>query len=298
MGILDHAANAVNGVASAAEGGLSDWYNKSFLPSIFGGNEFTSPTTGNWKYPLTMEETQHTSRLAFNATDAFQGNDGGDQRAKVFGKYGQLKYKTIGTVFLYMPELEVAYSQNFTDDGRGLLWQLNNAVQQNGGYDKIAGSGGIAAVQSMLGNIANNTGLVKDFADAVKNQHNSANFTGTQLRRQKFVFDLRPRDINELKQIAGLLQFFKANSATTLHNGDYMRIPSRWVIEELPSPSAKRIIPPFRFGPAFLTNVHIDYTPDGSWKKFGTGDPIAMTLTLEFMEMTIITREDIANHKL
>lgn len=288
----------VNDMGAAAQSKISELYNDSFLPSIFGGNEFTSPTTGNWKYPLTMEEDQHTSRLAFNATDAIQGNDGGDQRAKVFGKYGQLKYKTIGTVFLYMPELDVAYSQNFTDDGRGLLWQLNNAVMQAGGYGKIAGEGGVAALKTLGGAVANSTGLVKDFADAVKNQHNSANFTGTQLRRQKFVFDLRPRDINELKQIAGLLQFFKANSATTLNDGDYMRIPSRWVIEEIPSPKAKRIIPPFRFGPAFLTNVHIDYTPDGSWKKFGTGDPIAMTLTLEFMEMTIVTREDIAKYKL
>ena len=121
----------------------------------------------------------------------------------------------------------------------------------------------------------------------------SSHFTGTVLRQQKFDFELRPRNMAELVQVAGLIQFFKANSATSLSVGDTMGTPSRWIIEELCTNTAGRIIAPFRFGPAYLTSINIDKTPDGSWKTFESGDPIAMNLTLEFMEITIVTKEDI-----
>lgn len=265
------------------------------IQSVIGSGNWTSRTQGVYKFPLTLDDSQHLSRLVFNATDAIEGNEADGGRSKVFGNYKYLKYRTIGSVFLYMPEIETSYIQNFNDDGRGLLWQLNNAIQSNGGYGQLIGPGGEAALKTLGGEIANNVapGVVKDFFRSVKNQHNSANFTGTQLRRQKFSYELRPRNAAELQQVGGLIQFFKANSATTLQQGDYMRVPSRWVIEEMVSSTSARYLPPFRFGPAFLTEVTVDYTPDGSWKTFGNGDPIAIKLDLEFIEITIVTREDI-----
>ncbi|UOL48752.1 baseplate tail-tube junction protein [Pseudomonas phage Astolliot] len=251
-------------------------------------------TRGNWKYPLTIQDSQHTSRLAFTATTAITGDEPDAGRAKIFGDWKRLRTKDIGTVFLYMPKIEQQYTQNYSDDGRGLAWQLVNAFQSAGGIDNF-GDASAAALKTGIAEVANRAapGLVRDFSQTVKNQHLSAHFTGTQLRRQKFTFEMRPRNYDELVQIAGILQFFKANSATSLRSGDTMETPARWAIEEICPTAGDRVIEPFRFGPAFLADVHIDKSPDGAWKTFASGDPIAFVLTLEFMEITIVTRDDI-----
>ena len=282
-------ASAVNSATDAADRALS-----AVLPSYGKGSGSTGGTTGNWKYPLTLDGTQHTSRIAFTATNAIEGDESDGGRSKAFGNYKRLKFKDIGTVFLYMPKISKTYSQNYTEEGRGMLWQMVNAFQNGGGMENLSESS-LAVLRTAVGEIANTVapGAIRDFSQTVKNQHLSATFGGTALRTQKFDFELRPRNPAELVQIAGLFKFFAANSATSLIQGDYLRVPSRWVIEEMCSNPEERIIKPFRFGPAYLTSVSIDYTPDGSWKTFKNGDPISFVLSLEFMEITIVTREEI-----
>lgn len=302
MGLLDTATGYLNKAVSGTVSGAKTAINtvsgeKNILVTT--GNDKTSKAKPMFRYPLTVEGQQHTSKLAFNATDFIQGNESTSMRSEIFGNYKKMKSKNIGSVFLYMPELETSYTQNYTDDGRGLLWVINNAVQNNGGYNKFFGKDVLSAVGKDVGAYELNKhapNVMKDFYRQVWNQHNSANFTGTHLRRQKFSFDLRPRNPDELAQIAGMIKFFKENSATSLQGDTWLRVPSRWYIEEMSNQNSSRVIPLFRFGPAFLTNVDVDYTPDGSWKTFESGDPIAIKLHLEFMENTIVTREDIQRY--
>lgn len=288
-----------NQAAGWAAGKVQDTWD-SITGMLGGSGNNTSKTKGKWMYPKTLQGTHHTSRLVFNATDAIQGNEPTSRRAEIFGGLTTLREKNIGSVFLYMPELETSYTQNFTEDGRGLLWVLNNAIQNGGGYDNLFGQAGVEGAKAVLGYELDKhaPSLMKDFGRSVRNKHNSANFTGTALRKQSFTFELRPRSRDELVQIAGMLKFFKANSATSLVTNDYIRVPSRWYIEEVATSFSNRIIPPFKFGPAFLTNIEIDYTPDGMWKSFENGDPIAIKLKLEFIENTIVTREDIQDFDL
>lgn len=292
-------ANAVNSAASSAAKSIQGGWD-SITGMLGGDGNNTSKSIGQmWKYPLTLGDSQHTTRLVFNATDAIQGNEEGSRRSEIFGSVNTLREKNIGSVFLYMPELETSYTQNYNEDGRGLLWVLNNAIQNGGGYDNLYGQAGIEAAKAAVGYQLDKhaPSLMKDFGRSVRNKHNSANFTGTALRKQSFTFDLRPRNREELVQIAGLIKFFKANSATSLVSNDYIRVPSRWYIEELGAGTVREI-PQFKFGPCFLTNIEIDYSPDGGWKTFGNGDPIALKLKLEFMENTIVTREDIEDFNL
>lgn len=293
-GLLDKGKNFVKATASDISNGAAS-LNKKFNPYAGSGN-VSGQAKGNWKYPLTLQGTQHTSRLVFTATNAISGDEPDAGRAKAFGNWKRLKFRDIGSVFMYMPKLQQSYTQNYSDDGRGILWQLVNAFQAAGGVDNF-GNASAAALKTGVAEVANNVapGVVRDFSQVVKNQHMSSHFTGTQLRKQKFEFELRPRNEDELYEIGGLITFFKANSATSLSAGDTMGTPARWIIEEISTDTGHRHIAPFRFGPAYLADVTLDKTPDGSWKTFESGDPIAVILTLEFMEITIVTREDIEN---
>lgn len=292
--LLDKGKNFVTSTSNDAINTASS-LNKKWNPYAAGGGA-AGQSKGIWKYPLTIQVPQHTSRLVFTATNAISGDETDSGRAKAFGNWKRLSFRDIGSVFLYMPKLQQAYTQNYTDDGRGLIWQMYNAFQAAGGVDNF-GDSMAAGLKTGIAQGAQTIapGLVRDFSQVVKNQHMSSHFTGTQLRKQRFDFELRPRNEEELYQIAGLIQFFKANSATSLSAGDTMITPSRWIIEEISTNTAGRHIAPFRFGPAYLADVQIDKTPDGSWKTFESGDPIAINLTLEFMEITIVTREDIEN---
>ncbi|MNV35013.1 Tail-tube assembly protein [compost metagenome] len=238
----------------------------------------------------------HSSRLVFTATTVITGDEPDAGKSKAFGNYKRLRFSDIGSVFMYMPKMQQSYTQNYSDDGRGLIWQMYNAFQSAGGVDNF-GDAGAAALKVGIAQGINTVapGMTRDFSQTVKNQYMSSHFTGTQLRKQKFDFELRPRNEEELFQVAGLIQFFKANSASSLGASGTMSTPARWIIEEVCKNTAGRHIAPFRFGPAYLADVQIDKTPDGSWRTFESGDPIAINLTLEFMEITIITREDIEN---
>ena len=292
------AKNFVMGGANEIKNSVNS-FNKKWNPYAGSAGSGGSTSKGIWKYPLTLQDTQHSSRLAFIATDAISGDEPDAGRSKIFGNMTRLAFKDIGSVFMYMPKIQQSYTQNFSEDGRGIVWQVINAFQSKGGVDNF-GNASAAALQTGLSELANTTapGLVRDFSQTVKNPHLTSHFSGTQLRKQKFEFELRPRNEDELYQIAGLLRFFKANSATSLSAGDTMRTPSRWVIEEIPASDylkGNRHISPFKFGPAYLVDVQVDNSPDGSWKTFESGDPIAFNLSLEFMEITIVTREDIEN---
>lgn len=289
---LDKAKNFVTKTGSDLANKASS-LNKQFNAFAGSGNT-TGKTAGNWRYPLTLSEPQHTSRLAFTATNAISGDEPDAGRSKAFGEFKRMMFRDIGSVFLYMPKLQQSYTQNYSDDGRGLIWQMVNAFQSAGGVDKFGDASAAALKTGISQGISTVApGLTRDFSQVVKNQHMSSHFTGTQLRRQKFEFELRPRNEDELVQIAGLIQFFKANSATSLSSGDTMGTPCRWIIEELTTQKANRHIAPFRFGPAYLADVSIDKTPDGQWKTFESGDPIGINLTLEFIEITIVTKQDI-----
>lgn len=290
--ISGKAKNFVMGGANEIKNGV-DSFNKKWNPYANGGAGNGS-TGGIWKYPLTLQDQQHSSRLVFTATSPIPGDEPDAGRSKVFGNVKGLKFRDIGAVFLYMPKIQQSYTQMYSEDGRGIIWQMVKAFQSKGGVDNF-GDASAAALQTGGAEIANKVapGLVRDFSQTVKNPHLSSHFTGTALRKQTFDFELRPRNEDELFQMAGLLQFFKANSATSLTAGDTMSTPSRWIIEEISTNTAQRHIAPFRFGPAYLVDVKIDKTPDGYWKTFQSGDPIAINLTLEFMEITIVTRDDI-----
>jgi hypothetical protein len=294
---FDKMASDLEGKATSfVKSGVSELsaLNKKYNPFAAGGGG-AGRTGGIWRYPLTIADQQHTSRLVFTATSSIEGDSPDAGRSKAFGNVKGLKFRDTGAVFLYMPKLQQAYTQNYSEEGRGLIWQLAKAFNSAGGIDKFGDASAAALKTGVTAGIqAIAPNLVRDFYQNVKNQYMSSHFTGTQLRKQKFDFELRPRNEEELFQIAGILQFFKANSATSLVNGgDLLTTPCRWIIEEVSTNYAGRHIAPFRFGPAYLVDVQIDKTPDGQWKTFENGDPIAINLTLEFMEITIVTRDDI-----
>ena len=42
-----------------------------------------------------------------------------------------------------------------------------------------------------------------------------------------------------------------------------------------------------------ITNVDVNYTPDGAWATYGDGTPVATTLSLSLQETKLLFAEDV-----
>lgn len=262
-------------------------------------------------FPSTLGRERHKSIIAFTC---IQPRDKLASLASSFGVKPVLGHNDGGTVFLYMPDLgERTYGQSFKDEGMGMMEKIISAFMGGGDLGDKFSKAGTMILSSVGGDTRDK--LSTDIA----NPHTTTRYEGPELRKQSFEFELFPRNESELRAIRDIVQFFKLNSSTrvggnsqtfnptaaptvsaaagnVLNNsllvGDRLKYPDQWLIQELvQDPSKGRIMPPFRFGPAYCNSVSITDAKDRP--TFVTGDSISYTLKLEFTEATMLTSADI-----
>lgn len=262
-------------------------------------------------FPSTLGRERHKSIIAFTC---IQPKDKLASLAASFGTKPVFGHTDGGTVFLYMPDLgERAYGQNFNSDEMGMMEKIITAFMGDGDIgDKFSKAG------TMIGSTIGGDARDKLSTD-IANPHTTTRYEGPVLRTQSFTFELFPRDEGELTAIRDIVRFFKLNSSTRVGGnqqevdvvnaarsgnlinnvsngsmlvGDRLKYPDQWLIQELsPDPKKGRIMPLFKFGPAYCTSVKI--TDAHNRPTFITGDTISYTLTLDFTEATMLTSADI-----
>lgn len=260
-------------------------------------------------FPSTLGRDRHKSLIAFQCIEP---RDKLKPLYESFGTKPVYGHNDAGTVFLYMPDLgERSYQQGFnTTEPMGMIEKIMAAFMGDGDTASKFTAAGQAVASSIIG-----TSLDKISTD-IANPHTTARYEGPTLRQQTFTFELFPRNKEELVAIRDIVKFFKLHSSTrvgaratttgegagllekagsTLNNvlvGDRLKYPDMFVIQEISQESAKgRIMPLFKFGPAYCTSVSITDAKDRP--TFGTGDSISYTLKLDFVEATMLTSADI-----
>jgi len=261
-------------------------------------------------FPSTLGRDRHKSIIAFTCVDP---KDKLEPLSNSFGVKPVLGQNDHGTVFLYMPDLgDRIYAQGFDSDEMGMIEKILGAFMGDGDLtSKFSQSATI--IGSSIGGDARDK-LSTDIA----NPHTTVRYKGPELRSQTFEFELFPRDENELISIRNIVQFFKLNSSTrvgantqafnpgaapsvgsavsnasnnSLLVGDRLKYPSQWIIQEVSQSKKDRIMPLFRFGPAYCESITITDAKDRP--TFITGDSISYTLKLQFKEATMLTSADI-----
>lgn len=141
-------------------------------------------------------------------------------------------------------------------------------------------------------------------------------FKGTSLRTQTFTYQFNPRSLNELKVVANIIKTFYRLSLATRTSAEspirgwtpgeeyregfakyatLLKTPPIWMIEEVSNVEDSnnvRYIPRFVFGPAGISSIRLNRTPDSYWKTFkGTaGDPTSIELEITFNELIPMDR--------
>ncbi|MGL5580736.1 MAG: baseplate tail-tube junction protein [Cetobacterium sp.] len=274
-------------------------------------------------YPLSINDIDtttgqhiHSSSLIFHITRPMDGGNltGKSLKSKQDGflKSPQTA-ATLGMIQMHMPAMVENVSHNYASGDTTVLNDLVDSVRvaQSKGGDSLEKffNGSKAMAERTMGRIVQsdtaNQSVVMETGEITK-QRSSLLYNGTALRTHTFSYSLRPRSVAELKHVGEIIYMFRMFSSgsrgvmswlkkmeLTRDGFDYdtfgvVEAPPIWFVEErVNNPMQHRSIDKFMFGPAVVTGVRVNKTPDQIYQTIAKtgGDPVEVELEITMQEM-------------
>ena len=242
-----------------------------------------------------------------------------------FYDYNQAKsYTKLGdpSILLYMPEdISTGFRSNW--GGKAMSTVARNAMAAAGqeGFNKLKSAGdslfkqidkavaltGAAAirkaVQKVSGDSLSNDDVFGAISGAILNPNVELLYQGTDLRNFQLNFKLVPRSDDESIDINKIVHQFKrtmlpsaipgkvfggSNPGTI---GGFIGVPNLVKVSFMKGSGQHPVLPVFKM--CALTQVDVNYTPDGAYATYRDGQPVALVLTLNFQETKMVFAEDL-----
>jgi hypothetical protein len=193
------------------------------------------------------------------------------------------------------------------------------AASAGGIVGKVLSS--IPGVSGMTGGLLGMIGgnVIQSGAEAAfsvkQNPYMEMMFSGVGFRKFQFEFIMRPRDGDEVEEVAEILNKFRTFTKPTYTEGSlgksFMDYPMEFQIEFLTSgqrtmPNSDDSQATRQGGMSFMTNPHVpklkncvcdsvssNFTPQSIWAAHAGGNPVAVTLGLSFQETELVMAEDV-----
>ncbi|QAY01314.1 baseplate tail tube cap [Aeromonas phage ZPAH1] len=281
------------------------------------------------QYPLTLKgsDNRHSSYLVFYAvkptTGGLSNNDITERSMR--SVKGSFNEETLAVIQLYMPNMNENISHNYDSNDGGFIQDVlmnyrANASDQDGMMDKAgnaASATGKAALQKLAVEVG---GLTQRFNSQVTGNvlgdRSAQMYKGTSVRQQNFLFQFRPRSLAELKEVGQIIKTFMVLSSaenrgavsladlgldtqSQIASGEgytSLEVPPLWFIEERVSQDQTqkiRYTPKFAMGPAGISNIRINKTPDQLYDTFSASaaDSIAIDFELTVTELRPVYRD-------
>ena len=228
----------------------------------------------------------------------------------ITGKIPTGSIKT-SAISIYMPPgVKVNYNQSYDNDiETGISGDVQQVIDDIKSAEKIGeqikstlkGFGGSVARQGSqaVGEFVSLAGMgdpvrftLKRFGTAI-NPRNEAFYNSPTQRTFSYTFDFWPRNPKEAEAVENIITIFKYNSApgfsksTTglFQTPNYFKI--NYMYHNGENPHLHKI------GACFCTSVDVDYSPDGQFTTFPSGQPVHTRLSVSFLEDRILTKRDI-----
>ena len=118
-------------------------------------------------------------------------------------------------------------------------------------------------------------------------------FKEVNFRDFNFTYTFAPRSEQEAKNVMAIINQFKYHAHPDMKDGDFLFIyPSEFDIVHYFDGRPNKLMP--RHTTSVLNSVTIDYSPNGNYSVFPNGMPTMIRMTLNFKELAILTKKDIA----
>jgi hypothetical protein len=290
--------------------------NTSFTGDLGGDYDFEPNRGGGIFTGETSSEKKALVNIPFSENFT---EDGKEVSIKLAAKTKRLK----SAIALYMPEnINVQYGANYQDTSITNAFGRFGALLQNAdsvidsimdGFKSDYGNKLSTIGENLRPQVTDTLAVAagnlfgQDAGDIVLfaggyaiNPQLEVLFKGINLRSFQFDFIFSPYDRDEAQSVKDIIDTFKFHAAPEVlasGSGRYMVPPSEFDIKFMYKTEENKNI--HKIGTCVLTNISIDYAPDG-WATFGgvpnqkgAGSPTQTKLSLQFMETEIVDKQKI-----
>ena len=215
-------------------------------------------------------------------------------------------------IALYMPAgVKASYNQSYDADTEGGLAGDIEKGFKSALSAASTGEAVSAALEGVVGGVARNAKtILGEFVslavagDPIRflakrggvavNPRNEAFYNTPTQRTFSFTFHFWPRNNDEAVAVEKIIDIFKYNSSpgfAAKTQGGAFTIPNYFKISYMYKDKENDRLN--KIGACYCTDVEVDYTPDGQFTTFESGQPVHTKLTVNFLEDRIITKQDI-----
>ena len=257
-----------------------------------------------------------------------KGSTGGESSSTLYTSYNasigdnlaENKDTRFKSVLLYMPEdVNAQYGANWGSTGFGMgqaalakffgtegenaknMW--GNTVEILRGGLKAVGYGFTKDLMNLGlgGNITTNQ-LMGGVSGTILNPNVELMYEAPEMRGFNLNFKMMARSPGEARDIRLICQQFKKamlpswGGQTRIggkneKTGSLITIPNIVKVSFMQGNKLNPYVSQFK--PCAITNVNINYTPDGSYATYDDGSPVATALTVQFKELKLVFAEEI-----
>ena len=226
-------------------------------------------------------------------------------------------------VMLYMPDdISTGYKANWGGKSVGAAGRaelvalgspgmaaksINQARRGLQQFDRWAAKVGTDAIKDSVkrvsGDVLNDDNITGGIGGVVQNPNAEMLFENIEMRTFSLKYKLVPRSATEAEIISQITKLFKRNMlpgtqvsevfqwsrGNGVTNG-YISVPDLVRVSFMKGGSENTKLPQFKM--CALTQVDVNYTPDGQYATYHDGTPVATELTLNFQETKLIYKEE------
>ena len=192
---------------------------------------------------------------------------------------------------------------------KNTMGTLRSATQQSGRQEIFANE--ISQLVGDMGYDVSADTILSRTAGVIANANTELLFAGVSLRSFEFNWLMSPRDVREAAQVRMIIRALKQWSAPRklkkLVSGKdgadargtgqaggptyFLGTPNIFRLRYITAGN-KDILGVNKFKPCALTDINLNYTPEGMWMAYHDGQPVAVQMSLKFNELEPIYNTD------
>jgi hypothetical protein len=210
----------------------------------------------------------------------------------------QKRLKT--AIALHIPnQLQIRYGMQWSEEDTGSLamagaatQEIAKALQSKGKNSDVTGTGA-AIISSMALSKAPNGAASGALMGLAANPKKEQLFKGVDYRTFQFEYQFFPRNETEAKNVLNIIQEFKYHMHPEFKDSNnFVYIyPSEFDVFYYQGGMENKNL--HRHTSCVLTEMNINYTPNGAFTTFANGMPTQINVTLAFRELALLTKDKV-----
>jgi len=283
-----------------SSGPLASLYSSGYTPAILQyPSDLGSAQKGHMVVFTALETVPagYDQNNSFSLSDAAKAagsriaaenfNDAGNVDQVTDLSFQPKRTKSKDVISLYMPDtINFQYQSSYTEVS------LKDAAEEAAGaLPSVLGSIG-KAVTSVVDSKA--TKLALNSAGYAINPQQQLLFDGIDFRSYQMSFQFTPKNAAESTLVKNIIQTFRSHAAPLIKTGAAgmaFIVPDSFAIQFIQIDNANGQNPfVTKLKESVLTNVDVNYAPNGIWSTHADGSPTQINMTLQFKEIALVDR--------